>query len=441
MPGTGRGNPAGSSERRTRPSSPLDVPRGIGYRGGMETFQIDRLGHHGDGIAPGPVFAPLTLPGEVVTGTRDGQRLVDIRIDTPSPDRVSPPCRHFRACGGCSLQHASDAFVTGWKADLVRQALAAQGIAAEISGVVTSPPRSRRRAALSARRTKKGALAGFHGRASGVIAEIPDCHLLDPALMAAIPVAEALAMAGGSRKGELTVQATVSAAGLDVLARGGKPLDGPLRLALAQLAEQMQLARLAWDDEVIATRLPPMQHFGRAGVVPPPGAFLQATREGEAALLDAVRHMLDGCRHVADLFAGCGTFALPLAEGAEVHAVEGDRAMTAALDRGWRQTQGLRRVTHEARDLFRRPLMAEELARFDGVVIDPPRAGAEAQVAELARSGVPVIAHVSCNPGTFARDAAQLVAAGYRMGPVTVVDQFRWSAHVELVADFRLTSA
>lgn len=407
----------------------------------MDSYRIDRLGHQGDGIAPGPVFAPLTLPGEEVTGRLTGDRLTEVKIVTPAPERVAAPCRHFRSCGGCALQHAAPGFIAEWKAGVVRQALAAQGIGADIGSVRTSPERSRRRAVLSARRTKKGALAGFHARGSDVVVEIPGCHLLHPDLMAALPVAEALAIAGGSRKGELSVTATLSAAGLDIAVAGGKPLDGPLRIALAQEAERLALARLAWEGEVIAMRHAPEQHFGRARVVPPPGAFLQATADGEARLLAEVSTLMQGKARIADLFAGCGTFSLPLAEGAEVHAVEGDAEMTAALDRGWRGAPGLKRVTTEARDLFRRPLLAEELGGFDGVVIDPPRAGAAAQIAELAKARVPVIAHVSCNPLSFARDAAVLIRAGYVLGPVQVVDQFRWSPHVELVAGFSLTSA
>ncbi|MEC7299911.1 MAG: class I SAM-dependent RNA methyltransferase [Pseudomonadota bacterium] len=407
----------------------------------MTEHVIERLGHQGDGIAPGPVFAPMTLPGEVVSGTLNGQRLEQVRIVTPSSDRVAAPCRHFKTCGGCQVQHASDAFVEHWKAGIVREALRAQGIEAEIAGVETSPPRSRRRAGLSARRTKKGAMAGFHGRASGTIVEIPDCQLLHPDLIAALPVAEALAVAGGSRKGELNVSVTLSDGGLDVAVRDGKPLDRDLEVALAQQAEALDLARLSWDGEVIAMRRAPGQIFGPARVVPPPGAFLQATPQGEAALLRAVSEITEGASKIADLFAGCGTFALPLARRAEVLAVEGDRAMIAALDRGWREAQGLKRVEGVTRDLFRNPLLRDEFKGIDAVVIDPPRAGAEAQVTELAEARVPVIAHVSCNPVTFARDAARLIAAGYAMGPVRVVDQFRWSSHVELVAGFRLTSA
>lgn len=400
----------------------------------MEEFTIIRLGHQGDGIAQGPVFAPLTLPGEVVTGTRDGARLQDSKIIRPSDDRVAPPCRHFKACGGCALQHASDAFLADWKVDVVRHALDAQGLTTDFRPIVTSPAKSRRRAGISARRTKKGAIAGFHGRASGTIVEIADCQLVHPDLLPALEIAQRLAIIGASRKAELSILATVTQNGLDLAASGGKELDRDLRIALAQEAEAAGLARLTWADEVIATRLPPAQYFGKAEVSPPPGAFLQATQDGEDALLTAVKEVIGNAKRVTDLFAGCGTFALPLSETSEVHAVEGDAAMLRALDKGWRMAQGLKRVTTEARDLFRRPLMPDELVKIDAVVIDPPRAGAEAQVGELAKTKLPLIAFVSCNPVTFARDARILVDAGWTLDWVQVVDQFRWSPHVELVA-------
>ncbi|MEO3414672.1 class I SAM-dependent RNA methyltransferase [Roseovarius sp. CAU 1744] len=404
----------------------------------MTRYTINRLGHQGDGIADGPIFVPMTLPGEVVKGDLDGNRLNNVKIETPSPDRVAAPCRHFRSCGGCQLQHASDGFVAGWKTEVVATALAAHGLEAQFLPVSTSPPCSRRRATFAARRTKKGALAGFHAKASDVVVEIPGCQLLHPDLMAALPVAQALAVAGASRKNGISVAATLSLGGLDLAVSDGKPLDGTLRIALAHLAERHDLARLAWDDEVIVTRRAPEQQFGPARGVPPPGSFLQATSEGQAALLSEVAGITEGAKRIVDLFAGCGTFALPLAARAEIHAVEGDAAMIGALDDGWRKTQGLKAVTHEVRDLFRRPLMQDELAPFDAAVIDPPRAGAQAQVAELCRSGIPRIAYVSCNPASFARDAAALVAGGYTLGPVRVVDQFRWSTHVELVAEFTI---
>ena len=395
---------------------------------------IDRLGHLGHGIAPGPLYVPGTLPGEVVEGAADGDRLLDPKIVTPSPNRVKPPCRHARACGGCQLQHASNAFVAGWKQEVVATALAAQGLTADFLPLVTSPPNSRRRATLSARRTKSGVLMGFHARASDTIAEIPDCQLLHPGLLAAFPGLQALVQAGGSRTTELSLLVTLTRGGPDVVVTGGKPLDAALRLDLARLVETHAFARLTWDGETVALRDRPALKMGQATVVPPAGAFLQATTEGEAALLTAVRQALGPQKRIVDLFSGVGTFTLPLAEAMEVHAVEGDTAMTRALDLAARNTPNLHRISTETRDLFRRPLEPDELLTFTAAVIDPPRAGAEAQTAALAASKLPVIAAVSCNPVTFARDAKTLTAAGYRLDWVQVVDQFRWSTHVELVA-------
>ncbi|EEW58314.1 MAG: class I SAM-dependent RNA methyltransferase [Tritonibacter mobilis] len=404
---------------------------------------IERLGHQGDGIASGPLFAPRTLPGEIVTGVVQGQSLTDIRIEQPSEHRVQAPCRHYKSCGGCQLQHVSDDFVAQWKTDIVRNALLSRGLETEFRPILTSPAHSRRRATIAVKRTKKGAMAGFHGRASDVITEIPDCHLLAPDLMAALPMAEDLAIIGASRKAPLSVTITTSEVGLDVLVRNGKPLDGPLRIQLAQAVERHKLARLTWDDEPLGMEQPPTQRFGVARVCPPPGAFLQATPEGEAALVSAVRDAVGGARRIVDLFAGAGTFSLPLATGAEVHAVEGEREMMQALEQGWRKAQGLKKVTTETRDLFRNPLLVEDLRKFgqvyDAVVIDPPRAGAEAQVQELAKAKLPTISYVSCNPITFARDAEVLVSAGYRLNWVQVVDQFRWSSHTELAASLSLS--
>ncbi len=406
----------------------------------MTQYIINRLGHRGDGVIDGPLYAPLTLPGEVITGTPEGEVLKDVKIITPSPERVSAPCRHFKTCGGCQLQHASDGFLAGWKADIVKAALAAHGITAEFLPIAISPPRSRRRATFAARRSKKGALAGFHAKGSDQIVEISDCHLLHPGLMAAVPLAKDLAMAGASRKHHIDVAVTLSANGLDVNVTGGKPLDGPLRISLAALAEKYALARLSWADEVISYRAAPEQMFGTARVLPPPGSFLQATAEGQSALQADVKRIMAGAKQVVDLYAGCGTFALDLAAECAVHAVEGSAEMVAALDAGWRNTQGLKPVTTELRDLHHQPLLPDELARYDAVVIDPPRVGAEAQIARICAAKIPKIAYVSCNPTSFARDAKMLVDAGYQPGQLRVVDQFRWSAHVELVAEFSITS-
>ena len=402
----------------------------------MDEFIITRLGHHADGIAAGPVFAPRTLPGEVITGRLDGQAVRDVRIVTPSDHRVAAPCVHFKTCGGCQLQHASDPFVADFKTGVVRTALSAKGLSTDFRPIETSPTKSRRRAVFSARRTKKAALAGFHARASDVIVAVPECQLLHPDVASALPMVEALAIVGSSRKGALSATVTQSKAGLDVLVIGGKPLDQALRSELGAMTEKFHLARLSWGDEVIALRTPPFQSFGAAQVVPPSGAFLQATAHGEQALVSAVLRSVGGAKRLVDLFCGSGTFSLPLAQNGEVHAVEAVGAMLTALDHGWRQASGLKKVTHEARDLFRRPLLPDELEKFDAIVLDPPRAGAEAQVAEIAKTKVPRIAYVSCNPVSFARDAAVLAKAGYTLDWIQVVDQFRWSSHVELASQF-----
>jgi len=398
----------------------------------MTEIIIDRLGREGDGISADG-FHPFTLPGErIVPGTPP-------QVLQASPDRVAPPCPHFGSCGGCALQHASDAYLARWKIETIERALAARGLSAPMRPIVTSAPGSRRRATFAARRTKKGVQVGFHTRGSDRIVEIDDCLLVRPGMIGLFPVIGQMARMGASRKGALRVQVTESAAGWDVAVDGGKDPDPALRADLAHLSAEAGIARLAWGGEVVALHRPPAQAMGRAQVVPPPGAFLQATADGAAALVAAVREAVGDARRVVDLFAGCGTFALPLAEHAEVHAVEGAAAMVRALDAGWRQTEGLKTVTTEARDLFRRPLEPLELKKVDAAVIDPPRAGAEAQTGRLAQAGVPVIAAVSCNPATFARDAAMLVGAGYNLDWVQPVDQFRWSGHMELAARFSRT--
>lgn len=403
-----------------------------------QTIRIDRLGLHGDGIAPGPVYVPRALPGEEVAGEIIDGRMDAPRILTPSDQRVKAPCPHYARCGGCALLHARDGFVADWKQSIVVEALRAQRLEAPLRPIATSPAASRRRATFSGRRLKKGTLVGFHTRASDTVVEVPDCRVIRPELAALRARLGVFVTLLGSRKAEMSFAATVSEAGIDLDIRGGKTPDPAQRQQLVALARDLDLARLSLDGEVEITFRPPAQVFGTARVVPPPGAFLQATAEGEAALVSAVREAVGDARRILDLFAGCGTFALPLARSAELHAVEGDRAMLKALDAGWRRAEGLARVTTEARDLFRRPLLPDELARHDAVVIDPPRAGSEAQMAEIARAGVPRIAAVSCNPVTFARDARQLVDAGYRLNWVQVVDQFRWSPHVELAASLSL---
>jgi 23S rRNA (uracil1939-C5)-methyltransferase len=404
-----------------------------------DAVEIESLGAQGDGVAEaGMLYVPYTLPGERVRVVRHGDRGRVEAVLTPSPERVQPVCPHFGICGGCALQHASERFTALWKRDMIAVALGARGITdVAIRPTVTSAPETRRRITVAARRTRKGVLIGFHAPAATDIVPIETCAVAEPSLIAALPRLEEVAGLAASRKGEVRLTLTLTNGGIDVAVTGAKVIDGPAQALLAGVAARAGIARLGWNGEAVATMRVPEVTMGRARVVPPPGGFLQPTRDGEAALVEAVGEAVGSAGRIADLFAGSGTFALPLAEQAEVHAVEGEDDALAALDAAWRATPGLKRVRCERRDLTHRPLLPDELKGVEAVVIDPPRAGARAQAEQLARGEVPRIAAVSCNPATFARDARILIDGGYRLDWVQPVDQFRWSAHVELVAAFR----
>ncbi|MCI4665362.1 MAG: class I SAM-dependent RNA methyltransferase [Neomegalonema sp.] len=354
---------------------------------------------------------------------------------------IAPPCPHAGTCGGCAFQQISLSDLGEWKRDRIAGALRGQGIDADIADVEISPPRSRRRARFSAMRTKKSVLLGFREAGAHTLAPIQECLLLRPELMDARPKLEELARLAAPRSRPIGIWATAYEDGLDVAVEEGKALDLELREAAAQWAEAADVARLSWNGELVAGRRPARLRIGPAMVEPPSAAFLQATAEGEAALARIVTEGVGGATRVADLFAGVGTFALRIAQTAEVLAVEGEKALTAAMDRAARNAHGVRRVAAVTRDLFRRPLRAEELAGVDAVVLDPPRAGAEAQMREIART-VPKFAadrviSLSCDAASFARDAKILMDGGWRMGVVRPVDQFLWSPHVEIAAMFR----
>ena len=394
---------------------------------------IEGLTHLGLGkVDDGRTLLPRVLPGEEIEVTQDGT----VRIITPSPDRVTAPCRHFKTCGGCAMQHATDDFVADWKMDIVQRALSAQRINTTFRNVLTSPPQSRRRAKIAGKRTKGGAMLGFHSKGTHNLVATPNCQLLTQGIMAAFPILEKLVVIAASRKAEIALTVTETAAGLDVYVDTEMTLTPELRQTLAVFAQENGIARLVWPTEPVVTMNPPEQFFGTTRVTPPAGAFLQATKHGEASLLAAVEEITAQANRIVDLFSGCGTFALPLSARAEIHAVEGDSNMVAALDRGWRGGRNLKRITSETRDLYRRPLEPDELLKFDAAVIDPPRAGAEAQIATIAMSAINTIAMVSCNPVTFARDSLSLEKAGFTLNWVQVVDQFRWSPHVEMVGNF-----
>lgn len=398
---------------------------------------ISRLGAQGDGVADtadGPVFVPFALPGETVTAAREKNRATLLAVLEASDLRVAPRCRHFTECGGCALQHLAQPAYLAWKREKVVEALAARGLDAAVGDIVACEPASRRRAVFSARRGDRGIALGYNRALSHDIIDIAECPVIVPAIVAALPLLRRLAgvIAATGDAFHLTVTQTDS--GLDVAAEGSGPLSEAARRAAAAFVMRERIARLAVDGEIVVEPVKPVVTFGPAAVAPPPGAFLQAVASAEAAMAQLVMGHLGKAKRIADLFSGSGTFALRLAARSEVHAVEADAAALSAVDRGFRFASGLRKVTIEKRDLFRRPLTFKELNAFDGIVFDPPRAGAEEQAKQIARSDVPRVAAVSCNPVTLARDLAILAEGGYRIVSVTPVDQFLWSPHVEAVA-------
>ncbi|MER9952535.1 class I SAM-dependent RNA methyltransferase [Mesorhizobium sp. M0047] len=400
-------------------------------------FTISKLGALGDGIAEtetGDLFIPFTLPGETVTASRERDRAMLMAVLEASPLRIDPACRHFTECGGCALQHFEAEAYRQWKREKVVHALKGKAIDCEIGELVACAPHTRRRVVLAARRTDTGMLLGFHRHLSPEIISIEECPISVPQIVAALDRLKALAelVCATSKSFRMTV--TVTGSGLDVAVYESGKLGENQRRVASNFVMAQGFARLSIDDEIIIEPKKPTVMFGDVAVAIPPGAFLQATEAAEQAMAGIVGGHLKRAKKVADLFAGCGSFALRLATKSEVHAVEGDAAALSALDRGSRFATGLKRVTAERRDLFRRPLTFKELNGFDGLVFDPPRAGAEDQSKRIARSDVPYVAAVSCNPVTLARDLRILIDGGYTLKSVTPIDQFLWSPHVEAVA-------
>ena len=409
----------------------------------VERLAIARLGSRGDGIADtaaGALYVPYTLPGETVEvdawhGHADRRHL--IRVDIASPDRITPICPHFGICGGCALQHLATARYRDWKRGLVAEALAQAGLDAPVEDLVDGHGEGRRRVVFHARRGTREVLeVGFAALRAHHVVAIDRCPILAPGLDGAVETAWEIAEALAGARKPLDIQITATDAGLDVDVRGSGPLSADRTAGLARIAGRRAIARLTRHGEIIAQQRAPTLRIGRATVALPAAAFLQATAAGEATLARLVQAHCDGAGTVADLFCGVGPFALRLAERARVTAADNDADAIASLQRASAGAQGLKPIDVRQQDLFRRPF-APELNRFDAVVFDPPRQGAEAQARALAASVVPVVVAVSCNPATFARDARILAGGGYRLTRVTPVDQFLYSAHVELVALFR----
>lgn len=407
-------------------------------------FKVSRLGAQGDGIADtetGPVYIPFALPGEVVTAAREKDRATLMAVIEPSPLRVEPACRHFGECGGCAVQHLQDEAYRAWKRDKVVQALRAKAIDGGVIGeMVPCQPGTRRRAVFSARRTERGMVLGYNRALSHNIIDIEECPILLPGIVNALPRLRELAATVCNTAQPFHLTVTLTETGLDVAANGSGEISAGGRQAAVNAVMSPgggagpKVSRLSANGEIIVEPVKPALQFAGATINLPPGGFLQAVADAEEKMAELVAGHLKRAKKVADLFAGSGAFALRLARGAEVHAAESDAAALAALDRGFRFATGLRRITTERRDLFRRPLTFKELNLFDGLVFDPPCAGAEDQSKQIARSTVPYVAAVSCNPLTLARDLRILLDGGYKLTSITPIDQFLWSPHVEAVA-------
>jgi 23S rRNA (uracil1939-C5)-methyltransferase len=408
---------------------------------------IERIGAQGDGIAPdpvsGPVYVPLTLPGERVRAEVAGERGDLVEVLQASAERIAPVSPHYGDCGGCALQHWADEPYLAWKREQVRLTLERERLETEIGDAVACPPGVRRRLALHARRGPKGgAVVGFKARRSWRLVEVHACPIADPRLVEALPVLRRLAEPFLEHpKSAPTLHVTWTLTGLDVDVTGVERRSGGLsadaRVRAAEAAAAGDVARVTLSGEIVYQARTPTVRLGPALVGLPPGAFLQASPPAEAAMIELTVAAIEGARTTADLFCGVGTFTFALAQHAQVLAADASEAAIQALKAAVGGAPGLKTITAEARDLFRRPVSAEELKKTEAIVFDPPRAGAEAQVPEIARSKASVAVGVSCNPATFARDARVLVDAGFRLERVTPVDQFLWSPHIELVGVFR----
>jgi 23S rRNA (uracil1939-C5)-methyltransferase len=403
---------------------------------------IARLGAQGDGVAEtadGPLYVPFALPGERVrVAVGEGGRARLLEVLQPAADRVRAPCRHFGTCGGCALQHLDEGAMRAWKREQVRVAFAQRGMAADVAPTVAIAG-GRRRAVFAARRRGSGLVLGFHAARGHEIVGLAECPVLVPEIVAALPALVRIAEPSLPREAEARIIVLAADNGLDVAVEDTPAgVAAEARARLARAAAEAGVLRVSVGGEPVYAAGVPLLRFGAALVEPPPGAFVQAVAEAEAAIAARVLGVLPKkAKRVADLFCGLGAFAFPLARRAEVLAVDGDGAAVAALAAAVRRTQGVKRIETRVRDLFREPLGRTELAGFDAVVLDPPRAGAAAQAARLAASKVPIVVAVSCNPATLARDARLLVDGGYCLASVTPIDQFRYSAHVEAVAVFR----
>ncbi|MBT7954413.1 MAG: class I SAM-dependent RNA methyltransferase [Rhodospirillaceae bacterium] len=405
-----------------------------------ETVEITELGRRGDGIATlangETCFVPHTLAGEIVEVERSGNRSHIIEIKNASPDRVDPICPHFGTCGGCALQHVSPALYQNWKRGIVETALSHKGLTPEIDPLIDGHGEGRRRVTFHAKREKNEVSAGFMKARSHRILDLDACPILEPTLAPGLDIARAFAALVPTRSKPLDIQFTATDNGLDCNILGAAIEGAEIFSEVTELANEHNLARVSFNSEIIIERQPPSVMIGEAKLTLPSASFLQATQAGEEILANLLLEHLEDASKIADLFCGLGPYALRLAEFAAIYAADNDAASIAALTHAANNAQNLKAIEAVERDLFEMPLMPAELNKFEAVLFDPPRAGAKEQAEQLAASSVKLVVAVSCDPVSFARDAAILVEGGYDLKCVTPVDQFKYTAHVELVALF-----
>lgn len=411
--------------------------------GDIEDLEIAKLGAQADGVserASGLMFVPYTLPGELVRAEIEGTRARLVEVLRPSPDRVVPTCRHFMVCGGCAIQHLAYEKYTAWKRETVAGAFAARGLDLEVADPVAVGHGARRRAVFSASRDGRQIALGFHGANSHDVVDLTECLVVDPGIVRLLPDLKAFLAPLVPSKGEARVTVVAASNGFDVAVEVdglGTELPPGQRARLAAGAAELKLLRFSLNGDPVYQSAVPFVTMGAAQVIPPPGVFLQASADAEAAMARMIVEALPKrAKRAVDLFSGMGAFSFALAARVKVLAIDSDKRAIEALEEARRHAQGIKPIDTKVRDLMREPLSRRELEGFDLAVFDPPRAGAQAQAEMLAKSTVRAVVAVSCNPATLARDARILIDGGYRATRIVPVDQFLYSPHVEVVALF-----
>ncbi len=404
----------------------------------MANLKIEKLGRKGDGIAlenGQDIFVPFTLVDELVEVNGSGPRREITSIVEASSDRIDPACKHFTVCGGCQLQHMAQDAYHAWKQALALEPFIKAGIAETVEPILSFDDASRRKVVFNLTRTQNGIALGFAERASSTIIAIEQCPVTAHEIIDRLKDLQELAVSIPVAKTGTRMSVLATNNGLDISVDGTAGLSADQRQVLIRKTIAHKFTRLTLDGETLIETKKPILLINDMPVIPPPGSFVQAVKQAESTMIDIVAAHLKPCKNVADLYSGIGTFALPLAHNSTVWAVEENKPALDALDAAWRGTAGkLKQVKTEVRNLERRPVSFAELKKFDGLVFDPPRAGAELQVKQIAKSRVQKIAAVSCNPVTLVRDLEILISGGFKLQKLFAIDQFKYTPHIEMIA-------